>query len=269
MTSFANRSRCSSWTSSGIPSGVAHTTRSLIPIVTRIAGPIDVVPVDAIPSADSVREVLYIRQAFIPVGCDRAKIAPGSRTLDKLDSHNSQVLLVDDEIPFATMLRYNLETHGFLVDYVTNGKEALSRIAKTQPHIVLLEWTLPGVSGIEVCRRLRSRPDTKDQRVIMVTGRTGDRNAIRGLNAGADDYMVKPVSVAELLARIRALLRRPQVFRAEGWLHWREIAMDLAAVRVTRNGREIRLGPTEFRLLKFRMQNPERVFSRQELIEAV
>jgi two-component system phosphate regulon response regulator PhoB len=81
--------------------------------------------------------------------------------------------------------------------------------------------------------------------------------------------MVKPVSVAELLARIRALLRRPQVFRAEGWLHWREIAMDLAAVRVTRNGREIRLGPTEFRLLKFRMQNPERVFSRQELIEAV
>jgi two-component system phosphate regulon response regulator PhoB len=186
-----------------------------------------------------------------------------------LDSHKSQVLLVDDDIPFAAMLRYNLETHGFLVDHVTNGQEALSRIAKTQPHIVLLDWTLPGVSGIEVCRRLRSRPETKDQRVIMVTGRTEDRNAIRGLNAGADDYMVKPLSVAELFARIRALLRRPPVFSAERRLHWREIAMDVAAFRVTRNGREIRLGPTEFRLLKFLMENPERVFSRQELIEAV
>jgi two-component system, OmpR family, phosphate regulon response regulator PhoB len=188
---------------------------------------------------------------------------------NRLNSQKSQVLLVDDEAAFAVMLRYNLETHGFRVDHVTNGQEALSRIRKTQPHILLLDWTLPGVSGIEVCRRLRSRPETKDLRVIMVTGRTGDRNAVRGLNAGADDYIVKPFSVAELLARIRALLRRSPAFPAERWLHWREIAMDLAAFRVTRNGREIHLGPTEFRLLKLLLQNPKHIFSRQELIEAV
>jgi two-component system phosphate regulon response regulator PhoB len=121
------------------------------------------------------------------------------------DFDKPRVLLVDDEAAFAAMLRYNLETRGFLVEHVANGQEALSRSAKFQPHVVLVDWTLPGMCGIEVCRRLRSRPETKDVGVIMVTGRAGDQNAVRGLDAGADDYVVKPLSITELLARIWAL----------------------------------------------------------------
>ena len=108
------------------------------------------------------------------------------------DFDKPRILLVDDEAAFAGMLRYNLETRGFLVEHAANGQEALSRSAKFQPHVVLLDWTLPGMCGIEVCRRLRSQPETKDVGVIMVTGRAGDQNAVRGLDAGADDYVIKP-----------------------------------------------------------------------------
>jgi len=117
------------------------------------------------------------------------------RSVGVLDSDKPLVLVVDDEAALAAMLRYNLERHGFLVEHATNGRAALVRIAESRPDLVLLDWTLPAISGIEVCRQLRSRPDTRDLRVIMVTGRTGDQDAVRGLDAGADDYVVKPFSV--------------------------------------------------------------------------
>ena len=185
------------------------------------------------------------------------------------DFDKPRVLLVDDEAAFAAMLRYNLERRGFLVEHVTNGQEALSCSAKFRPHVVLLDWTLPDMSGIEVCRRLRGLPETKDLGVIMVTGRTGDQNAVRGLDAGADDYVVKPFSITELLARMRAVLRRTRADPENRCLQWREIVMDLAAFRVTRNGRNIRLGPTEFRLLRFLMLFPNRIFSREELLDEI
>jgi two-component system phosphate regulon response regulator PhoB len=188
-------------------------------------------------------------------------------SLSNLD--RPRVLLVEDEAAFAAMLHYNLETHGFLVEHVTNGQEALSRSAQFWPHVVLLDWTLPGICGIEVCRRLRSRPETKDVGMIMVTGRAGDQNAVRALDAGADDYVVKPFSVTELLARMWALLRRTRAYPERRCLQLREIVMDLAAFRVTRNGRNVHLGPTEFQLLRFLMQRPNRIFSREEIIHEI
>jgi two-component system phosphate regulon response regulator PhoB len=186
-----------------------------------------------------------------------------SRSISNFDK--PRVLVVEDEAAFAALLLYNLETHGFLVEHVTNGQEALSNTARFRPQVVLLDWTLPAMCGIEVCRRLRSLPETKDVGVIMV-GRTGDQNAVRGLNAGADDYVVKPFSITELLARIRALLRRTRADPESRCLQLREIMMDLAAFRVTRNGRNIHLGPTEFQLLKLLIQHPNRIFSREEII---
>ena len=180
-----------------------------------------------------------------------------------------RLLVVEDEAAFAAMLRYNLETSGFLVEYVTNGQEALSRSASFEPDILLLDWTLPVMCGIEVCRRLRSLPETKDVGVIMVAGRAGDRNAVRGLNAGADDYLVKPFSAIELLARIRALMRRTRAHPERGCLQLREIVMDSTAVRVTRNGRNVHLGPTEFQLLRFLMQHSKRIFSPEEIISEI
>src|SRR5205085_6005871 len=127
------------------------------------------------------------------------------------------------------------ETQGFLVDHVTSGEEALSRSTPFRPHLVLLDWTLPGMCGIEVCRRLRSRSETKDVGLIMVTGRTGDQNAVRGLDAGADDYVVKPFSITELLARVWALLRRTRAHPESRCLQFREIGIDLPDFRLTRN----------------------------------
>jgi two-component system phosphate regulon response regulator PhoB len=180
-----------------------------------------------------------------------------------------RVLLVEDEAAFAAMLRYNLEMQGFLVDHVTSGREALSCIAQFRPHLVLLDWTLPGMCGIEVCRRLRSQPETKDVGVMMVTGRAGDQNAVRALDAGADDYVVKPFSVTELIARIWAILRRTRADPERRCLQLREIAIDLAAFRVTRNGRNVHLGPTEYRLLKFLMEHPNCTLSREEIIDEI
>ena len=179
------------------------------------------------------------------------------------------VLLVEDEAALVTMLRYNLEKQGFRVEEATDGQEALTRIAETQPDLVLLDWMLPVVSGIEVCRQIRRRPSTRDLPVIMVTARTEDQDAVRALNTGADDYITKPFSVDALLARMRALLRRSGAVPAKGQLVFHDIAMDLAAHRVMRGERRVHLGPTEFRLLEFLMQHPRRVFSREELLDAV
>ena len=179
------------------------------------------------------------------------------------------VLVVEDEAPLVTMLRYNLERQGFRVDEASDGQEALTRIAESQPDLVLLDWMLPVMSGIEVCRQIRRRAATRNLPVIMVTARTDDQDAVRGLNTGADDYITKPFNIEFLLARMRALLRRSNAVPAKGQLVFHDIAMDLASHRVTRNGRRVSLGPTEFRLLEFFMQHPGRVFSREDLLDAV
>ena len=187
-------------------------------------------------------------------------VAGGSRPL---------VLVVEDEAALATMLRYNLEKQGYRVEEAADGQEALLRVAETRPDLVLLDWMLPTLSGIEVCRQLRRRPTTRDLPIIMVTARTEDQDAVRGLNTGADDYITKPFNMEALLARVRALLRRASPVTNKGTVSFHDLAMDLSAHRVQRNGRPIHLGPTEFRLLEFFIQHPRRVFSREELLDAV
>ncbi len=179
------------------------------------------------------------------------------------------VLVVEDEAALATMLRYNLEKQGFRVDEAGDGQEALTRISEAPPDLVLLDWMLPVMSGIEVCRQIRRRQDTRDLPVIMVTARTDDQDAVRGLNTGADDYITKPFNMEALLARMRALLRRAGGVSAKGTLGFHDITLDQSAHRVTRNGRAVHLGPTEYRLLEFFLQHPRRVFSREEVLDSV
>jgi len=179
------------------------------------------------------------------------------------------ILIVEDEAPLVTMLRYNLERQGFRVDEAADGQEAITKIAESRPDLVLLDWMLPAMSGIEVCRQIRRRPGTRDLPVIMVTARAEEADSVRALNTGADDYITKPFSIDNLVARIRALLRRSGTTPSKGTLKFHDIVLDLAAHRVTRNGRNVHLGPTEFRLLEFFMQHPGRVFSREELLDAV
>ncbi len=178
-------------------------------------------------------------------------------------------LVVEDEPALVTMLRYNLEKQGYRVEDAADGQEALNLIQEQKPDIVLLDWMLPTLSGIEVCRRIRREPATRDLPVIMLTARTEDRDAVRALNTGADDYITKPFGIDALLARIRALLRRAGAVPEKGQLGFQDIDMDLATHRVTRAGRRIHLGPTEFRLLEFFLRYPRRVFSREELLDAV
>jgi two-component system phosphate regulon response regulator PhoB len=179
------------------------------------------------------------------------------------------VLVVEDEASLVAMLRYNLEKQGFRVEEAVDGQEAIARISESPPDIVLLDWMLPVMSGIEVCRQIRRRPATRDLPVIMVTARGEDQDAVRGLNTGADDYITKPFSMDALLARLRALLRRAGPATVRGQLDFHDIVMDQSAHRVQRNGRAVHLGPTEYRLLEFLMQHPRRVFSREELLNAV
>ncbi|HLO76300.1 MAG TPA: phosphate regulon transcriptional regulator PhoB [Magnetospirillum sp.] len=179
------------------------------------------------------------------------------------------ILIVEDEAALATMLRYNLEKEGFRVCEAGDGEEALTVVAERKPDLVLLDWMLPSLSGIEVCRQLRRKQATRELPVIMLTARGEEGDKIRGLNIGADDYMTKPFSLPELMARIRAMLRRMQPVTPKGTLRFADISMDLAAHRVTRGDRAIHLGPTEFRLLQFFMQHPGNVFSREELLNAV
>ncbi|ABC21407.1 phosphate regulon transcriptional regulator PhoB [Rhodospirillum rubrum] len=181
----------------------------------------------------------------------------------------SHVLIVEDEVSLVTLLRYNLEKEGYRVSEAMDGEEAMTLVAEDQPDVVILDWMLPSLSGIEVCRQLRRKPRTRDLPILMLTARGEESDRIRGLNTGADDYMSKPFSMPELLARVKALLRRAQPTSAKGTLSYSDVVMDLGAHRVTRGGRYIHLGPTEFRLLQFLMQNPGAVFSREELLNAV
>jgi two-component system phosphate regulon response regulator PhoB len=179
------------------------------------------------------------------------------------------VLIVEDEAALMTMLRYNLEKQGFRVEEAGDGEEALSRINELKPDMVLLDWMLPHLSGIEVCRQIRRRPATRELPVIMITARSEDQDAVRGLNTGADDYVTKPFSTEALVARMRALMRRSNTVPAKGELRFHDITLDLSAHRITRNGRQLHLGPTEYRLMEFLMQRPRRVFSREELLDAI
>jgi two-component system phosphate regulon response regulator PhoB len=179
------------------------------------------------------------------------------------------VMIVEDEAPLVTLLKYNLEKEGFGVCEASDGEEALVQIAERKPDVVLLDWMLPLVSGIEVCRQLRRSPNSRALPIIMLTARGEEGDKIRGLNSGADDYITKPFSPSELIARVRAVIRRAKPDASDESLGFADIAMDLAAHRVMRSGRPIHLGPTEFRLLRFLLEHPGRVFSRERLLDAV
>ncbi len=185
------------------------------------------------------------------------------------DAQKPRVLVVEDDPALAVMLRYNLEKLGYLVDEAGDGQEALLRVVEFSPDIVLLDWMLPSLSGLEVCRQIRRRPQTRDLPVIMITARMEEQDSIRGLNTGADDYITKPFSVEALTARMRALLRRAQPQPAGRTMQFHDIVMDPGEHRVQRNGRPVHLGPTEYRLLEFLLRHPRRVFSREDLLDAV
>jgi len=179
------------------------------------------------------------------------------------------VLIVEDEAALVAMLRYNLEKEGFAVCEAGDGEEALVQIAERKPDAVLLDWMLPLVSGIEVCRRIRRDPAARGLPIVMLTARGEEGDRVRGLNSGADDYIVKPFSPVELIARLRAVMRRTMPASAEEVLRFGDVALHLVAHRVTRAGRPVQLGPTEFRLLRYLMHHPDRVFSREQLLDQV
>jgi two-component system phosphate regulon response regulator PhoB len=179
------------------------------------------------------------------------------------------ILVVEDEDALATLLQYNLEKEGYRIELCADGEEALIRIDEKQPDLLVLDWMLPGVSGIEVCRRLRQRAETRNLPIIMLTARGEESDRIRGLDTGADDYVVKPFSMVEFCARLRAVLRRIRPGLAEDRVRHGDILIDRVAHRVKRGGKDVHLGPTEFRLLDYFMQHPGRVFSREQLLNAV
>jgi two-component system phosphate regulon response regulator PhoB len=179
------------------------------------------------------------------------------------------ILVVEDEEALATLLHYNLDKEGYRVDICADGEEALIRIDEKLPDLVVLDWMLPTVSGIEVCRRLRQRPATRNLPIIMLTARGEESDRVRGLDTGADDYIVKPFLMSELSARVRAVLRRIRPGLAEDRIRHGDIVIDRSAHRVKRGGKDVHLGPTEFRLLDYFMQHPGRVFSREQLLNAV
>lgn len=177
--------------------------------------------------------------------------------------------MVEDEDALATLLDYNLVKEGFRVERAADGEEALLRVAEEPPDLVILDWMLPKVSGVEVCRQLRAGVETRRTPVLMLTARGEETDKVRGLETGADDYVVKPFSMSELVARIRALLRRTRPELVDEQLEYADLLLDRARHRVTRGGGEVHLGPTEYRLLDFLMQRPGRVFSRERLLDAV
>jgi two-component system phosphate regulon response regulator PhoB len=180
-----------------------------------------------------------------------------------------RILVVEDDPSLGELLAYNLAAEGYSVDRAERGEEAELKLLENPPDLVVLDWMLPGVSGIEICRRLRAREETKTLPVIMLTARSEEAERIRGLSVGADDYVVKPFSVPELLARVRALLRRMSPERIANRLIFGDLELDRENHRVRRAGRDIHLGPTEFRLLDHLLSKPGRIFTRAQLLDAV
>jgi two-component system, OmpR family, phosphate regulon response regulator PhoB len=182
---------------------------------------------------------------------------------------SARILVVEDEQPLVTLLSYNLEAAGYAVTVETRGDDAELGLRDDVPDLVILDWMLPGVSGIELCRRLRQRPQTKALPIIMLTARGEEADRVRGLATGADDYVVKPFSVAELMARVKSLLRRMNPALAEDAIVLGDLRLDRTAKRVHRGEREVKLGPTEFRLLEHLMKSPGRVYDRVQLLDMV
>lgn len=179
------------------------------------------------------------------------------------------LLIVEDESALVELLRYNFEKEGFRVATASDGEAALVSVDEQAPDLIVLDWMLPHISGLEVCRQLRRKPETRDVPIIMLTARGEESDRIRGLEVGADDYVSKPFSPSELIARVRAVLRRSKPSTAQDLLTFGDLVMDLSSHRVLRSGRPIHLGPTEFRLLRFLLERPGRVYSREQLLDAV
>ena len=179
------------------------------------------------------------------------------------------VLLVEDEPAQREVLAYNLEAEGFVVQRATNGEEALMLVAENPPDLILLDWMMPHVSGLEVCRRLKMRPETRAIPIIMLSARSEEVDKVRGLETGADDYVIKPYSIIELMARLRAQLRRVRPSTLGMVLEWETISLDAETHRVIRDGQTLKLGPTDFRLLATFLEKPGRVFSREQLLDRV
>ena len=198
-------------------------------------------------------------------------VEPGDKTARAATTASAtpRILVVEDEETLSVLLTYNLEAEGFVVECCERGDEADIRMQENPPDLVILDWMLPGVSGLEICRRMRARQATRSLPVIMLTARGEESERVRGLSTGADDYMVKPFSVPELIARVRALLRRASPDRVASRLSAGNLELDRQNWRVHRAGRTIHLGPTEFRLLEYLMAKPGRVFSRAQLLDSV
>ena len=182
---------------------------------------------------------------------------------------SATILIVEDEPPLIEVLRYNLESEGFSTLVATDGEEAVLLATEENPDLIILDWMLPELSGIDVCRRLRTQKETKTTPVIMLTAKGEEGDKISGLDAGADDYVVKPFSPSELIARVRAVLRRSNPEFGEEKLEYADITLDLTAHKVIRDGQPIHLGPTEYRLLQTLIERPTRVFTREQLLDSV
>jgi len=179
------------------------------------------------------------------------------------------ILVVEDEDSLAELLDYNLDKQGFRCNRAADGEEALMMVSEEAPDLMLLDWMLPKISGLEICRQMRAKNDTRHIPILMLTARGEEEDRVRGLDTGADDYVVKPFSVHELTARIRTLLRRSQPELLDERLTIADLAMDRTRHRVTRGTREVHLGPTEYRLLEYMLQRPGRVSSREQLLAGV
>jgi two-component system phosphate regulon response regulator PhoB len=180
-----------------------------------------------------------------------------------------RLLLVEDDPALSDLLQWHFDREDFEVVHTGDGEEALALAAEVPPDIILLDWMIEGVSGLEVCRRLRKASGTANVPIIMLTGRTEETDRVRGLETGADDYVTKPFSPRELIARVRAVMRRVRPALADEQLRLADLEMDVVRHKVKRGGRSIVLGPTEFRLLKHFLEHPARVFSRERLLDAV
>lgn len=181
----------------------------------------------------------------------------------------TKILIVEDEVAIVTLLKYNLEKEGYTVVSTGDGEEAMVLVKEHNPDIIVLDWMLPGMTGIEICKQIRWDQDHKNTPVIMLSARGEEGDRIRGLDVGADDYMVKPFSPPELIARINAVFRRIRPSLSEKSLEFSGIEMDLTTHKVVRNGTDVHLSPTEFGLLRHMMEHPGRVFSRENLLDAV
>jgi two-component system phosphate regulon response regulator PhoB len=194
---------------------------------------------------------------------------PSVNTREASTDRPPRILVVEDEAPLGELLSYNLKAEGFEAEHIDRGDEAELCLAETPFDLVILDWMLPGVSGLEICRRMRTRDNTRDMPIIMLTARCEENERVRGLSVGADDYVVKPFSMPELMLRVHALLRRARPERVATTLTLGDIDLDRVNRRVKRAGREIHLGPTEFRMLQYLMEKPGRVFTRAQLLDSI